>query len=68
MVLAVLIATAEVQSLGPASTGALARPRAREEAPLLMWSPKAKSAGWTGVHRPHTKLVVVLARHRGQAD
>ena len=34
----------------------------------MVMSPKAKSAGWTGVHRPHTKLVDVLARHHGQAD
>jgi mannose-6-phosphate isomerase-like protein (cupin superfamily) len=39
-----------------------------QEAPLLVLSPKAKSAGWTGVHRPHTKLADVLARHTGQAD
>jgi len=31
-------------------------------------SPKAKSAGWTGVHKPHTKLADVLARHKGHAD
>jgi mannose-6-phosphate isomerase-like protein (cupin superfamily) len=31
-------------------------------------TPKAKSPGWTGVHRPHTKLVDVLKRHHGQAD
>jgi hypothetical protein len=34
----------------------------------MVLSPKAKSAGWTGVHRPHTKLHDVLARHKGQAD
>ena len=34
----------------------------------MVLSPKAKSAGWTGVHRPHTKLADVLARHKGQAD
>jgi len=39
-----------------------------QEPPLLVLSPKAKSAGWTGVHRPHTKLSDVLARHAGQAD
>ena len=44
------------------------RPPARQNAPLMMMSPKAKSAGWTGVHRPHTKLADVLARHKGQAD
>jgi mannose-6-phosphate isomerase-like protein (cupin superfamily) len=31
-------------------------------------SPKAKSGGWTGVHRPHTKLHDVLARHEGKVD
>jgi mannose-6-phosphate isomerase-like protein (cupin superfamily) len=51
-----------------AVTTTLARPAAAQEAPLVMLSPKAKSAGWTGVHRPHTKLHDVLARHDGQAD
>jgi mannose-6-phosphate isomerase-like protein (cupin superfamily) len=39
-----------------------------QEPPLLVLSPKAKSGGWTGVHRPHTKLTDVLARHAGQKD
>ena len=39
-----------------------------QEKPLLVLSPKAKSAGWTGVHRPHTKLRDVLARHKDKAD
>jgi mannose-6-phosphate isomerase-like protein (cupin superfamily) len=39
-----------------------------QEPPLLVLSPKAKSGGWTGVHRPHTKLADVLARHAGQKD
>ena len=34
----------------------------------MVLSPKAKSAGWTGVHKPHTKLADVLAKHKGQAD
>jgi mannose-6-phosphate isomerase-like protein (cupin superfamily) len=34
----------------------------------MVLSPKAKSAGWTGVHKPHTKLTDVLARHKGQTD
>ncbi len=38
------------------------------EPPLLVLSPKAESGGWTGVHRPHTKLADVLARHAGQKD
>jgi len=37
-------------------------------APLMVLSPKAKAPGWTGVHRPHTKLADVLARHEGKAD
>src|SRR5688572_17592008 len=56
MGLAVLVAVA-----GAPATG-------QQEPPLLVMSPKAKSAGWTGVHRPHTKLRDVLARHHGQAD
>jgi len=39
---------------------------AAQEAPLSVLSPKAKSAGWTGVHKPHTKLHDVLARHDGE--
>ena len=48
--------------------GAAQRPPARQTTPLIMMSPKALSPGWTGVHRPHTKLADVLARHHGQAD
>jgi mannose-6-phosphate isomerase-like protein (cupin superfamily) len=43
-------------------------PRVIQGAPLMVLSPKAKSPGWTGVHRPHTKLADVLARHDGKAD
>src|SRR5512134_98835 len=45
-----------------------AQPVLGQEPPLMVLSPKAKSGGWTGVHRPHTKLSDVLARHAGQAD
>jgi mannose-6-phosphate isomerase-like protein (cupin superfamily) len=55
-------------SFGQTSGGAPARAAVTREAPLLVLSPKAKSGGWTGVHRPHTKLRDVLARHAGQAD
>jgi mannose-6-phosphate isomerase-like protein (cupin superfamily) len=65
--LTVVIAAASTPSKGQSPTGAAARPPA-QEAPLIVMSPKAKSAGWTGVHRPHTKLRDVLARHHGQAD
>ena len=68
MGLAVFVATAGVPSLGQAPTGAAARPPANPNAPLMVLSPKAKSAGWTGVHKPHTKLADVLARHKGQTD
>jgi mannose-6-phosphate isomerase-like protein (cupin superfamily) len=50
------------------ATLAFARIAAAQEAPLMVLSPKAKSAGWTGVHRPHTKLRDVLARHEGKAE
>jgi len=62
LVAAVTAVTAQTQ------TGAAARPPARQNAPLVMMSPKAKSGGWTGVHKPHTKIADVLARHKGQAD
>jgi mannose-6-phosphate isomerase-like protein (cupin superfamily) len=41
---------------------------AAQEAPLVVLSPKAAPPGWTGVHRPHTKLREVLARHEGETD
>ena len=66
--LAVLFVAAGTHSTGQTVTGAAARPPANQNAPLLVLSPKAKSPGWTGVHRPHTKLRDVLARHQGQAD
>jgi mannose-6-phosphate isomerase-like protein (cupin superfamily) len=35
----------------------------------LVWAPKAiKPGGWTGVHKPHTKLRDVLEKHKGQTD
>jgi mannose-6-phosphate isomerase-like protein (cupin superfamily) len=43
-------------------------PRVIQDAPLMVLSPKAKAPGWIGVHRPHTKLADVLARHDGKAD
>ena len=44
------------------------RPAAAQETPLTVLSPKAKSGGWAGVHRPHTKLADVLARHAHAVD
>src|SRR5262245_16819096 len=55
-------------ALASAAAFAVAHPAAAQEAPLMVLSPKAKSGGWTGVHRPHTKLADVLARHAGKAD
>jgi mannose-6-phosphate isomerase-like protein (cupin superfamily) len=66
--LAGLIAVAGISSYGQTPTGAAQRPPARQTTPLIMMSPKASSPGWTGVHRPHTKLAEVLARHKGQPD
>ena len=63
-----LVIAASAHAVGQAPTGAAARPPANPNAPLMVLSPKAKSAGWTGVHKPHTKLPDVLARHKGQAD
>ena len=57
---ATVVIAAGTQPAGQ-STGAAARPA--PEPPLLVLSPKAKSPGWTGVHRPHTRLRDVLARH-----
>jgi len=41
----------------------------RGPAPQIVWSPKAVKPGdWTPPHKPHTKLVDVLAKHKGKAD
>ena len=64
----VLVAAAGVRPSGQAPVGAAQRPPARQNAPLIVMSPKAKSPGWTGVHRPHTRLVDVVARHKNQKD
>jgi mannose-6-phosphate isomerase-like protein (cupin superfamily) len=66
--LAVLIGFAGTSSNGQTPTGAAQRPPARQAAPLIMMSPKATPPGWTGVHKPHTRLADVLAAHNGQAD
>jgi mannose-6-phosphate isomerase-like protein (cupin superfamily) len=63
-----LVVAFSVHAIGQAPNGAAAPPPANPNAPLMVLSPKAKSAGWTGVHKPHTKLPDVLARHKGQAD
>jgi mannose-6-phosphate isomerase-like protein (cupin superfamily) len=65
---AALVAVATMRTAGQAPTGAAQRPPARANAPLIMMSPKAQSPGWSGVHKPHTKLVDVLGRHKNQAD
>jgi mannose-6-phosphate isomerase-like protein (cupin superfamily) len=61
------IATAPL-AFGQATSGAPARPASSAEEPLLVLAPKAAPPGWTGVHRPHTKLADVLARHPGEAS
>jgi mannose-6-phosphate isomerase-like protein (cupin superfamily) len=68
--LAVVIALAGAATcFGQTSGGApQPPPRVIQDAPLMVLSPKAKAPGWTGVHRPHTKLADVLARHDGKAD
>jgi mannose-6-phosphate isomerase-like protein (cupin superfamily) len=50
------------------TAGRNSAPAPAQDAPLLVLSPKAQSPGWTGVHRPHTKLRDVLARHAGASD
>ena len=70
MGVAVLVAATGSQPAGQAPGGGQGRAGGAGRPPqdLLVLSPKAKSAGWTGVHKPHTKLPDVLARHKGQAD
>ncbi len=65
---AVFVVLAGTHFTGQTPTGAAARPPARQNTPLIMMSPKATSGGWTGVHKPHTRLRDVLARHTGKAD
>jgi quercetin dioxygenase-like cupin family protein len=55
-------------AVGQGTSGAPARPAPRDEAPLLVLAPKAEPPGWAGVHRPHTKLADVLARHANDAS
>src|ERR1051326_3598476 len=66
--IAVLTAVVGATSHGQTPTGAAQRPPARQTTPLIMMSPKATSPGWTGVHKPHTKLMDVWARHKGRED
>jgi mannose-6-phosphate isomerase-like protein (cupin superfamily) len=61
---AVLLAAAGTQPAGQAPAGAASRP----PQDLLVLSPKATSPGWTGVHKPQTKLADVLARHKNEED
>jgi len=68
MTFAVGVAAAVTSLTGQTQTGAAGRPPARQNTPLMMMSPKAKSAGWTGIHEPHTKIADVLARHKAEAD
>jgi mannose-6-phosphate isomerase-like protein (cupin superfamily) len=68
MGLAAFVAVAGMQPAGQAPVGAAGRPPAAQEPAQMVLSPKARSAGWSGVHRPHTKLKDVLTRHQGQAD
>jgi mannose-6-phosphate isomerase-like protein (cupin superfamily) len=68
MALAVGVAAAVTSLTGQTQTGAAGRPPARQNTPLIVMSPKAKPAGWSGVHKPHTKIADVLARHKAQAD
>src|SRR3982750_4030347 len=72
LALAVLGGTASASLIaqapaGQTQPGAPPRPPARQNTPLIMMSPKAKPPGWTGVHKPHTKLRDVLSRHQGEA-
>ncbi len=53
--------------VGAAAAIALAGAFAQEP-PLVVLAPKAAAPRWTGVHRPHTKLHDVLARHGGQTN
>src|SRR5687767_6219967 len=67
--IAALVVAMGTQPAGQAPAGqapAGAGPRPPQD--IMVLSPKAKSAGWTGVHKPHTKISDVLAKHKGEAD
>src|ERR1051325_9550722 len=66
--LAMFVAAAGTVSTGQTPAGAAQRPPARQTTPLIVMSPQAASSGWTGGHRPHTKLAGVLARHKDVSD
>src|SRR5678809_1730293 len=52
-----------------AAAGAGGGARGAAPQPQIVWSPKATKPGdWTPPHKPHTKLVDLLARHKGKAD
>src|SRR5689334_9307136 len=68
LALGALVVGAGALAIAQTPSGAAARPPAAQEPPLMVLSPKAKSAGWTGVHRPHTRLRDVLARHAKTAE
>jgi mannose-6-phosphate isomerase-like protein (cupin superfamily) len=65
---ALAVVMAAPLALAQTAGDAPARAAPRVDEPLLVLSPKAAPPGWTGVHRPHTKLVDVLARHAGAAS
>jgi len=53
--------------MSTAAQGPTAPPAAA--APQIVWSPKlAAPPEWTPPHRPHMKLVELLAKHKGHAD
>jgi mannose-6-phosphate isomerase-like protein (cupin superfamily) len=62
------LALAAPNAFGQTDNAATSPTSVGQDSPILVLSPKAKSGGWTGVHRPHTKLRDVVARHEGQAD
>ncbi|HVY64447.1 MAG TPA: cupin domain-containing protein [Gammaproteobacteria bacterium] len=57
-----------LRTLLPLLAAAACSVASAQDTPLVVLAPKAKPPGWTGVHRPHTKLADVLSRHAGQSD
>jgi mannose-6-phosphate isomerase-like protein (cupin superfamily) len=64
-----LVSADQNPAQGGAARGGAARGGGGGPVDQLAWAPKAvKPGGWTGVHKPHTKLTDVLAKHKGQND
>jgi len=67
--LGIAVSGQEAGAPAPAQGRAGGRGAGRGPVEQRVWAPKAITpGGWTGVHKPHTKLTDLLAKHKGQSD